>query len=1188
MHGQEAEVIATMDASLSKSFITQEGEHDLEIYGLMENRREEWLRLQAEKIQARKVVGRSGLTQNRSLYFGTRRSTHSDVVSIITTTVPYMDKGFGPTWDRIESSKVRLEPFKNAKYTSPLYDPMQLDVDEHLRKNKALWKEHVKFMRKLSLQRDDRGSMEAHGAIEFQRIWRGFRLRRWLKKNAKRMKVQRRMKKSYMKIAMKIHFRKELEEHGRRVEERREEAADKIAATFRMYMARNCAMKERKMRLDEVRRWAATSIQTLVRQRVAWRALSKKIHRRDSENLRKSVILIQKSFRRNRDCRVVQSRRVQLQRVAAVWVQRWYRGRLAAKVLRKAKIRIEESVRVDAALVIQGFWRGIQARREVYLRRHKEEAEMLEAATLFIQRCFRGYIGRKVSSEKRSQFAFEKKLWAAIQIQRIARGHLGREAFTDEVDRQETDIWRKIKDGDVTAVDDLFKGFGTDMVYNSDSTDPDGNTILCAAARWGHKRLVRRALKWHCDINHYNDDGLSAVELAVLHGHEGLAEYLIEKEAEVSYFGRTLLHEAAQRKMHNVATALLQRGCPVNVVDADKKIPLHDAAGSGAWNIARVLIDRGASIDSATDKERQTPLHIAAEKGHLRMVNLLMEAGARIDLKDAEGRTPWRTALAFNEKACAAILRKAHRGQVDFEAMELEAGNHTLSEDDKDEVLNFARRGNLDAIVDKVDNGCPINIQGSGGESLLMAAASGGNTKIIEYLIRKGVSLKTLDSQERNCMFYCSENYDIGVLLAGRGADLLHRDLTGTTPLHVCAREGVVFTDIVKSLRINVNVKDSNGRLPLHMAAVGGHGDVCRALISLGADINAIDGDGATALHLAAEAEEGILGINALCETGKCKIDIADSDGRVAMHRAARSGAVGNVIALCEVVGGQLCLQKQDGQGNTPMHEAARIGSLQTIRAMMSKQAQMDILNREGLDVFGAALKSGDKALRVSQFLLQKEIGTLKIRYGEEKRTPLHIAAIGGSEMVMLALLESVGDRKSKAQLKLINTTDSNGETAFVLACKHGNTNAVKALLDFKCDAQADVVVDKEKMHTCLHIACCIPKKDDPDLVRLLCHAGYDLGKPAGSGQSCIHLAADAGHPGIVDALVSLGVSPDIKDGYGHSPLHIAASKGRLRVCKALVQNGARTDVMDNDGASAIDAADKNSHKAVGEWLRKQ
>ena len=64
-------------------------------------------------------------------------------------------------------------------------------------------------------------------------------------------------------------------------------------------------------------------------------------------------------------------------------------------------------------------------------------------------------------------------------------------------------------------MEDLFKGFGTQEIYTSESTDEDGNTILNAAAKWGHKRLVRRALKWACDVNHMNDDGLTAVEMAV-------------------------------------------------------------------------------------------------------------------------------------------------------------------------------------------------------------------------------------------------------------------------------------------------------------------------------------------------------------------------------------------------------------------------------------------------------------------------------------------------------------------------------------------------------------------------------------------------------------------------------------------------------------------------------------------------
>ena len=134
--------------------------------------------------------------------------------------------------------------------------------------------------------------------------------------------------------------------------------------------------------------------------------------------------------------------------------------------------------------MIQGFWRGIQARREAYLRRHKEEAEMLEAATLFIQRSFRGYLGRRKVKDKREQQYFERKLRAVLHIQRIMRGFLGRELFQDEVDRQESDIWRKIKDGNVTQVEDLFKGFGTDTIYTSDSVSQMA-ILYCALLQVG-------------------------------------------------------------------------------------------------------------------------------------------------------------------------------------------------------------------------------------------------------------------------------------------------------------------------------------------------------------------------------------------------------------------------------------------------------------------------------------------------------------------------------------------------------------------------------------------------------------------------------------------------------------------------------------------------------------------------------
>ena len=81
-----------------------------------------------------------------------------------------------------------------------------------------------------------------------------------------------------------------------------------------------------------------------------------------------------------------------------------------------------------------------------------------------------------------------------------------------------------------------------------------------------------------------------------------------------------------------------------------------------------------------------------------------MEAG-HMDIKDQEGRhhgvLHWHLI-----KRHAQMLRKARQGQIDVEAAELEAEATSVSDDQKDEVLSNARRGDIQAVTDALENGC--------------------------------------------------------------------------------------------------------------------------------------------------------------------------------------------------------------------------------------------------------------------------------------------------------------------------------------------------------------------------------------------------------------------------------------------------------------------------------------------------
>ncbi|KAJ1273518.1 hypothetical protein BS78_06G286900 [Paspalum vaginatum] len=74
--------------------------------------------------------------------------------------------------------------------------------------------------------------------------------------------------------------------------------------------------------------------------------------------------------------------------------------------------------------------------------------------------------------------------------------------------------------------------------------------------------------------------------------------------------------------------------------------------------------------------------------------------------------------------------------------------------------------------------------------------------------------------------------------------------------IHVSAREGAT-DDIVKLLAagVEVNVRDTEGRPPLHWAVDRGHLSAVQVLAKANADMNAKDNEGRTALHYAVICE---------------------------------------------------------------------------------------------------------------------------------------------------------------------------------------------------------------------------------------------------------------------------------------------------------------------------------------------
>jgi len=90
--------------------------------------------------------------------------------------------------------------------------------------------------------------------------------------------------------------------------------------------------------------------------------------------------------------------------------------------------------------------------------------------------------------------------------------------------------------------------------------------------------------------------------------------------------------------------------------------------------------------------------------------------------------------------------------------------------------------------------------------------------------------------------------------LIKRGANVNIKDKDGKTPLHIAVENN--YEDIVKVLIQNnadVNIKDNNGNTPLHIAIMNGNEFIIKELLKAKADKNIKNNEGKTPYDLAKE-----------------------------------------------------------------------------------------------------------------------------------------------------------------------------------------------------------------------------------------------------------------------------------------------------------------------------------------------
>ncbi|PAV64255.1 hypothetical protein WR25_13293 [Diploscapter pachys] len=273
--------------------------------------------------------------------------------------------------------------------------------------------------------------------------------------------------------------------------------------------------------------------------------------------------------------------------------------------------------------------------------------------------------------------------------------------------------------------------------------------------------------------------------------------------------------------------------------DNDGWTALLNASNAGYYDIAKILIDYGASVD-LPDALGWTALMWAAYKNHVEVAELLLNNRAHVNVMgDDDCLTPL---IIASGRGFTTMVEKLIAAEAQYSST----------------ALMMATRGNYVGVVDLLLTREPnVNVTDNNGLSALSMAAREGYGDICQSLINGDAYVNHIDRFGNPILISAvrSGNISIVKMILDKFADVNCRDSEGRTPLHLAIDKQ--FTDIAYLLlekRPNLEIKNKDGETPLLRAAKLRHVQLCMYLMNAGAKLSATDNCGENALHIALKA----------------------------------------------------------------------------------------------------------------------------------------------------------------------------------------------------------------------------------------------------------------------------------------------------------------------------------------------
>ena len=347
---------------------------------------------------------------------------------------------------------------------------------------------------------------------------------------------------------------------------------------------------------------------------------------------------------------------------------------------------------------------------------------------------------------------------------------------------------------------------------------------------------------------------------------------LLQKKADVNApqnDGTTALLWAVRYDDLGTADALIHAGANVSTPNRDGATPLQMAALNGSAPMIEKLIKAGADPNAALTPTGDTALMMAARTGKTSAVSVLIESGANVNAKESwGGTTPLMWAVSERHPDAAKALIE-HGADVHARSNFVAAANGRgfegrtpMKDDATQKVEEFAsgwltplmfaaREGDLASAKLLVAAGADVNAIAGDGKDALGLAIFNGNYDLASFLIDSKSGVNKADTQGFTPLFWAVDRRNMET--APNFPWMVTAD---PLPLVKKLLDAGANPNAVVNNTPRARMRAGSPRIvfatALMRAAFSGDLELCKLLLSYGADPKIKSSDGETMVEAAA------------------------------------------------------------------------------------------------------------------------------------------------------------------------------------------------------------------------------------------------------------------------------------------------------------------------------------------------